>query len=526
MKKLLSLVTTFILLITFAASRVCAYDEDSVFDPEDWPDFLLFDALSASDLPFSEQFTPQSGMSYDFFIESDVSVFGGFKNESGEICFEFVTYGDAENGYSFESSVHFPDDASYTFYLNEPQSFSDDDMLLVVLTDSIESDYTDIEVYDEKIVTTSDLPMSIEFTPDETADYAVISESPVTLKGNITDEYGNELISFESITLLDQYESLCAFAELEKGKTYYFNIDKYPYDFDEEFSIDICKLTGFLYEVQDIPYYQDGEEYSIDTVLIDSYHGSDTELDVEALEGGVMAIGQYAFENKKIKTITLEEGFEGIYNFAFLNCKDLYQVTLPESLSVITYGAFLGCDSLKEISIGKDIYLIEPYALGYDENYQKIDNFVIKGYEGTAAQKYAEENGFEFISLSDEVEVTSEPEDVLTTEETSDNITEQTEPTTAPATEAEPVDITTVNGEEKDSEQSGAQQNTYERIQNASQTAAQSEVKQTVNADKTDLSGLNALTGSKSYVVVIFIIVLAVLAVVVVVNVIRIKKQK
>ena len=526
MKKLLSLITTFILSITIAASGVCAYDEGAVFDSDDLSGVLFVEMLFASDLPFSEQFTPQPGIDYDFYIESSVSVSGGFKNENGDIYYEFVTDGDSDNGYSFESNLQFPDDALYTLYIDKPVSFFDEDMLFIMLTESVQSDFTDIEVYDEKTVTAADLPMSIEFTPDETADYAVVSESPVTLRGNITDEDGNELISFESNSLIDLYESLCAYAELEEGKTYYFNIDKYPYDLDDEFSIYILKLKGYIYDTENVSYYEDGEEYFADAVLIDSYHGSDKELNVEAIEGEVMAIGQYAFENKKIKTVLLNEGFECIYNFAFLNCKDLYEIILPDSLSIITYGAFLGCDSLKEISIGKDIYLIEPYALGYDESYQKVDNFVIKGYEGTAAQKYALENGFEFISLSDDTDITTEPDEVLITDETSDNITDQTDPTSSLLTETEQGDIPTGAGNEYNSEHNGAQQSTYDKAKNVSQNATQSEVKQTVSADNNNMPASNALTGSKSYVVVIFIIVLAVFAAVVVIQIIRIKKQK
>ena len=525
MKKILSLITAFILTLTLSVTSVYAYDEDSFFDPEEFSDFLLLDILSATDLPYYEEFLPQSGINYDLTIGAGIFFSGGIMDENGEIVFEFSAEGDEEFGYSFEYTLQFPDDSLYTFYINKPESFSDDDMILVLLTDRIQNSFTDIELYDERVVNTSDLPLSIEFTPDETADYAVISESPVTLKGNITDEDGNEIISFESVTLPDYYDTLCAYAELEEGKTYYFNLDKYPYDSDEEVIIDICKLTGYLYDVQDISYYEDGEEYCTDVVLVDSYHGSDTELDIESIEGEVMAIGQYAFENKMIKTVTLAEGFESIYNFAFLNCKDLYKVTFPDSLSVITYGAFLGCDNLKEISIGKDIYLIEPYAFGYDENYQKIDGFVIKGYEGTAAQKYAEENGFEFISLSGNVENTSETDEELTTDEVSGNTTEPTDPTTQ-TTETETVEITTDVSEESTSQQSVTQQNADKVSQNVSQTATQSEVKQTVNVFNTDLSGTNASTGSKSYVVVIFIIVLALFAAVVVIRIIRIKKQK
>jgi hypothetical protein len=38
-------------------------------------------------------------------------------------------------------------------------------------------------------------------------------------------------------------------------------------------------------------------------------------------------------------------------------------------------------------------------------DYIKIDNFTIHGYSGTAAETYATENGFEFVSLGDKPQV-------------------------------------------------------------------------------------------------------------------------
>ena len=67
----------------------------------------------------------------------------------------------------------------------------------------------------------------------------------------------------------------------------------------------------------------------------------------------------------------------------------------------ITIGnrAFLGCTSLKCITIPKKVVSIGKKAFGYKSYSKKIKCFTIKGYKGTAAEKYAKKNGFKFIAL-------------------------------------------------------------------------------------------------------------------------------
>lgn len=67
--------------------------------------------------------------------------------------------------------------------------------------------------------------------------------------------------------------------------------------------------------------------------------------------------------------------------------------------------AFVNCN-FKEIYIPKSVTTIEELAFGYDNmdslSPQKIEGFKIYGYNNTAAEKYALDNGFEFIALDDE----------------------------------------------------------------------------------------------------------------------------
>ena len=75
-------------------------------------------------------------------------------------------------------------------------------------------------------------------------------------------------------------------------------------------------------------------------------------------------------------------------------------VKLNDGLKQIKYGAFSECRNLKSVYIPKSVNVIENYAFGYvfgDNGFEKSDDFTIYGEAGSAAQKYAEDNGFTFI---------------------------------------------------------------------------------------------------------------------------------
>ncbi len=126
-------------------------------------------------------------------------------------------------------------------------------------------------------------------------------------------------------------------------------------------------------------------------------------------------------------------------------------ITLPETLITIEKEAIISCENIREITIPKNVQNIDSYALGYELNfnyniekveytYNKMKDFIIKGYKGTVAETYANENGFTFIALDEEPEIpTTEP-----TEEPTEPIqpTETTETTVLETTTATETTLT------------------------------------------------------------------------------------
>lgn len=95
---------------------------------------------------------------------------------------------------------------------------------------------------------------------------------------------------------------------------------------------------------------------------------------------GIKSILYSAFADcNHLTEVIIPEGTETIGNCAFENCKNLIKVTLPRSLGEITYN---------ESNTTFGFY-----------HYNKIAEFKVYGYSGTIAEKYATDNGFEFISL-------------------------------------------------------------------------------------------------------------------------------
>lgn len=115
--------------------------------------------------------------------------------------------------------------------------------------------------------------------------------------------------------------------------------------------------------------------------------------------------------SSEMTSIELPENVKKIDYRAFAYT-DYKEIILPENLKKVGAEAFVTCKNLKEITIPAGVEEIDQEAFGYiahvyitadDQGYYttKMEDFVIKGYPGTAGEAYAEEHGFKFIDLTD-----------------------------------------------------------------------------------------------------------------------------
>lgn len=134
----------------------------------------------------------------------------------------------------------------------------------------------------------------------------------------------------------------------------------------------------------------------------------------------------YSQNQGNIKSVEIQEGITSIGCRAFYGSYGSVAFKLPESLTSIGDSAFYffgQSDIITSITIPKNVTHIGEMAVGYhwyntpDANgdvmsvEEKIPGFTIYGYQGSAADSYAKQNGFEFVALDAPEESTeAEPE--------------------------------------------------------------------------------------------------------------------
>ncbi|MCM1227722.1 MAG: leucine-rich repeat protein [Clostridium sp.] len=116
------------------------------------------------------------------------------------------------------------------------------------------------------------------------------------------------------------------------------------------------------------------------------------------------------------------ESVTSIGNSAFFTCITLKSITLPEDITAIGYGAFNWCENLTSITIENpeceiadsaaticngSVYVEETDEETWHYYYSSYYNGVIRGYENSTAQAYAEKYGYEFESLGEKPPVTT-----------------------------------------------------------------------------------------------------------------------
>ncbi len=158
------------------------------------------------------------------------------------------------------------------------------------------------------------------------------------------------------------------------------------------------------------------------------YLGTDTEAVIpEEISGSkVTKIGNLAFSgNSVITSVTIPDSVTEIGEYAFDQCEKLEKVIfgenpslmrickyafsnsglksfdVPASVLRIDEGAFFNCGSIGlRQSIPATVQKIDSMAFGYKEdggNPVKIEGYTVLGENDTAADKYAKDNGFEFM---------------------------------------------------------------------------------------------------------------------------------
>ena len=136
------------------------------------------------------------------------------------------------------------------------------------------------------------------------------------------------------------------------------------------------------------------------TMIGDAAFANCTSLTDITIPGSVTMIGDHVFAGcTSLTDITIPGSVTMIGNAAFSSCTSLTDITIPDSVTSIGDSAFYNCPKLINVTIPDSVTNIGDYAFGFDENDEKIDGFKIYCYGGTAGERYAKDNGFEYKIL-------------------------------------------------------------------------------------------------------------------------------
>ena len=123
------------------------------------------------------------------------------------------------------------------------------------------------------------------------------------------------------------------------------------------------------------------------------------------IPSSVKSIGRYAFSGTKWLENQKKKNPIVVVNRLLIDVdveKCSGDVIVPDNVTNIGSNAFWNCD-ITSITIPKSVTSIGDRAFGYVFIYAitKIDGFIVKGYKGTAAEKYAKDNEFKFVALTE-----------------------------------------------------------------------------------------------------------------------------
>ncbi len=124
-----------------------------------------------------------------------------------------------------------------------------------------------------------------------------------------------------------------------------------------------------------------------------------TGLTKVTIPGSVGTIGNSAFwDCTGLTYLTISEGVESISSSAFYGCTALTSVVIPNSVILVDGFAFECCSSLEKVTFLNSNTIIDSSEYGHAFIYTR-DDLKIIGAKGSTAETYANELGFEFVSL-------------------------------------------------------------------------------------------------------------------------------
>ena len=138
-------------------------------------------------------------------------------------------------------------------------------------------------------------------------------------------------------------------------------IDDWKINISEEGSISIMDYKGSSENVA-IPDNFDG--FPVDSIGDNAFREKDV-VSV-TIPDSVTLIGSSAFFScSKLKSVVIGKSVVTISDYAFKNCKSLEKIVIPDSVKIIKESAFFWCENLTSVDFGNSLETIEREAFYY-----------------------------------------------------------------------------------------------------------------------------------------------------------------
>lgn len=100
------------------------------------------------------------------------------------------------------------------------------------------------------------------------------------------------------------------------------------------------------------------------TGTIKKYNGNDAVVNIPSEINGtpVTTIGNAAFRDSSVTSVTIPDSVTAIPDYAFGYCSQLTNISIPNSVTFIGFSAFNSCTSLKSITLPSSLSTIQSYA--------------------------------------------------------------------------------------------------------------------------------------------------------------------
>ncbi len=150
----------------------------------------------------------------------------------------------------------------------------------------------------------------------------------------------------------------------------------------------------------DTAFYNNADNWENGVLYLNNYllKAKDLKSARYEIKDGTKIIADNAFNLcDRLVSVSIPDSVTAIGEYAFSGCHNLASVMMAEGVITIGEGAFKNCSLLQSVIIPTSVTSIGDYALGYDAKNNKLDGLVIGGKTDTAAEAYANINGFGFV---------------------------------------------------------------------------------------------------------------------------------